>query len=79
MSGAVIGGLGGPMGFGETAVPYVELPACPDTGLFLNLLEAIGEAANAAGLLSLILAGFPPPVDASVAWATLSGLAIVRR
>ncbi|MCP5195883.1 MAG: transglutaminase family protein [Gammaproteobacteria bacterium] len=68
-------GIGRPssvQGFGETVAPCVELPACPDPRLFLSLLEAIGEAANAAGLSSLILAGFPPPVDASVAWTTLT-------
>lgn len=68
-------GIGWPepeQGFGEIAAPCVELPACPDTGLFLSLLAAIGEAANAAELPALILAGFPPPVDASVAWTTLT-------
>ena len=68
-------GIGWPnpeQGFGETTVPCVELPACPDTEIFFNLLTAIGEAANAAELPSLILAGFPPPVDTSVAWATLT-------
>ncbi|HRY16476.1 MAG TPA: transglutaminase family protein, partial [Candidatus Competibacteraceae bacterium] len=57
---------------GDHAAPCVELPACPDVGLFLSLLEAIGEAANIVGLPSLMLTGFPPPVDASVAWTTLT-------
>lgn len=59
-------------GSDEAAATCVELPACPDTGLFLSVLEAISEAANAAKLPALILAGFPPPVDASVAWTTLT-------
>jgi uncharacterized protein (DUF2126 family) len=40
--------------------------------LFLSLLEAVGAAANAVGLPGLILTGFPPPVDATVAWTTLT-------
>lgn len=59
-------------GSSEAAVPRVELPACGDVEFFLNLLEAIGEAARAAQLPALVLAGFPPPVDASVAWTTLT-------
>ncbi|MCB1777378.1 MAG: transglutaminase family protein [Candidatus Competibacteraceae bacterium] len=56
----------------DQVAPCVELPACPDVGLFLSLLEAISEAANIVGLPSLTLTGFPPPVDASVAWTTLT-------
>ncbi len=59
-------------GLGEAAVPCIELPAHGDVESFLGLLEAIGEAARAAGLSELILTGFPPPVDASVAWTTLT-------
>ncbi len=54
------------------AAPCVELPACPDVEMFQRLLAAIGAAANAAGLPGLILTGFSPPVDASVAWTTLT-------
>ena len=59
-------------GSGEAAVPRVELPACGEVALFLDLLETVGEAARAVGLPALILTGFPPPVDASVAWTTLT-------
>ncbi len=64
---------GGPeAGLGEAAIPRVELPACAEVEMFLNLLAAIGEAARAASLPGLILAGFPPPVDTTVAWTTLT-------
>ncbi len=67
-----IDGSGPEAGLGEATVPRVELPACGDVEFFVNLLAAIGEAARATGLPALILAGFPPPVDASVAWTTLT-------
>lgn len=73
--GTFLLGIGWPEpehGLGDVAAPCVELPACPETGLFLNLLEIIGEAAREAGLPGLILTGFSPPVDATVAWTTLT-------
>jgi uncharacterized protein (DUF2126 family) len=57
---------------GKNAALRVELPACDEVELFLNLLETIGEAARLAELPALILTGFPPPVDATVAWTTLT-------
>jgi len=68
-------GIGWPspeQGLGEVAAPCVELPACGEVALFLDLLAVIGAAANAAGLPGLVLSGFPPPVDATVAWTTLT-------
>ncbi|HRD66125.1 MAG TPA: transglutaminase family protein [Candidatus Competibacter sp.] len=59
-------------GASEPMVPCIELPACGDVEFFLNLLEVIGEAARIAKLPTLVLAGFPPPVDASIAWTTLT-------
>jgi uncharacterized protein (DUF2126 family) len=67
-----IGWPGPEQGLGEVAAPCVELPACGEVALFLELLAAVGEAANAVGLSGLILTGFPPPVDATVAWTTLT-------
>jgi uncharacterized protein (DUF2126 family) len=67
-----IGWPGPEQGLEAVAAPCVELPACPDGEMFQQLLAAIGAAANAAGLPALILTGFPPPVDASVAWTTLT-------
>ncbi len=54
------------------AVPCVELPACSSIALFMALLEAIGAAARRTGLATLVLNGFPPPVDATIAWTTLT-------
>lgn len=49
-------------------VVRLELPALPDVGAFAALLADVAHAAF--GLGALIMAGFPPPVDASVAFAT---------
>lgn len=59
-------------GLDGIAVPVVELPACDEPEFFMSMLEAIGEAANDIGLPGLVLTGFPPPVDASVAWTTVT-------
>jgi uncharacterized protein (DUF2126 family) len=59
-------------GLGEVAAPCLELPACAEVNLFLDLLETVGAAAREVGLPGLILTGFPPPVDATVAWTTLT-------
>jgi uncharacterized protein (DUF2126 family) len=53
-------------------VACIELPAVAEVALFLVLLEAVGEAAAASGLPSLILRGCPPPVDPTVRWATVT-------
>ena len=50
----------------------VDLPAVPDVPTFLTLLAILGSASRAANLPSLVLRGFPPPVDAAVAWTTLT-------
>jgi uncharacterized protein (DUF2126 family) len=49
-------------------VVHVELPALPDVAAFSVLLNDLGSATT--GLGALIFTGFPPPVDASVAFAT---------
>ena len=54
------------------AAPWVELPDCGEPERFLNLLADIGTAATACGLPSLMLGGFPPPVDVAIAWTTLT-------
>jgi len=56
----------------EASATCIELPACDEVAFFLTLLAVIGEAARAADLPALILTGFPPPVDASIAWTTLT-------
>jgi uncharacterized protein (DUF2126 family) len=51
---------------------WVELPALPDVSSFVTLLEVLARAARQADIGALGLRGFPPPVDASVAWTTLT-------
>jgi uncharacterized protein (DUF2126 family) len=48
----------------------MELPAFPNVAGFRVFLGALAKAA--ADLPGLILQGFPPPVDASVAWTTVT-------
>jgi uncharacterized protein (DUF2126 family) len=54
------------------AVPRLELPAFDSVEVFLAFLQALGAAAADANLSGLVLAGFPPPVDTSIAWTTLT-------
>jgi uncharacterized protein (DUF2126 family) len=54
------------------AVGCVELPAFGDTASFLRVLAAIADAARAGALGSLVLRGYPPPVDPTVRWATVT-------
>ncbi|MFM1891077.1 MAG: hypothetical protein RLZ44_154 [Pseudomonadota bacterium] len=53
-------------------LPVVELPAFAEVAAFLAFLEALQLAANRAGLTTLVLRGFPPPVDAAVAFTTVT-------
>lgn len=48
----------------------LELPAFPDVASFRAFLGALSKAA--ADLPALILQGFPPPVDAGIAWTTVT-------
>lgn len=50
----------------------IELPAFSDVRSFISFLGSISEAARALDLHSLILRGFPPPVDDSVLWTTIT-------
>lgn len=50
----------------------VDLPDLSDTERFLTLMYLLGEAAGRSGLSHLVVCGFPPPVDQSVAWTTLT-------
>ena len=52
--------------------PCIELPAFPDVPDFLVFLRQVAEAASLAGLQQLVWRGFPPPVDNTVAWTTLT-------
>ena len=53
-------------------MPRLELPSFPTVSLFLECIAAIGKAATDSGLGGLILEGFSPPVDATVAWTTFT-------
>lgn len=50
----------------------IELPALPSVAIFVQLLQAITQAAKETAIPSLVMQGFPPPVDASVAWTTIT-------
>jgi uncharacterized protein (DUF2126 family) len=56
----------------DGAVACLDLPEIAGVSIFLELLAAVGEAAARSGLPSLVLRGFPPPVDASVCFATVT-------
>ncbi len=53
-------------------VATCELPAFPTVSLFLRVAHAISAASRQCGVTSLCLLGLPPPVDASVAWTTIT-------
>jgi len=53
-------------------VARIELPAFATVEQFRRVLAAVSRAGRDASLGSLILAGYPPPVDASVSWATVT-------
>jgi uncharacterized protein (DUF2126 family) len=61
-----------PSGPGNSLQPCIELPGFSDVEMFANFVQRLAIAATAAGLASLVWRGFPPPVDASVAWMTLT-------
>ncbi|EGV16632.1 transglutaminase family protein [Thiocapsa marina] len=56
----------------DATVARIALPDCESVDQFGRCLAAIGTAATNAGLPALILTGHPPPVDASVAWTTIT-------
>jgi uncharacterized protein (DUF2126 family) len=53
-------------------VMRLELPMFTKTPLFLSVLESVAQAALASHLPTLILAGYPPPVDDTVEWTTVT-------
>ena len=50
----------------------IELPMFGEVAMFLAVLESVAQAALACHLPGLILAGYPPPVDATVEWTTVT-------
>ena len=59
-------------GPGNTPQPCIELPAFAEVALFMAFVQRVARAAHAAGLTALVWRGYPPPVDAGVAWTTLT-------
>lgn len=62
----------GDAGGEHSGVVRIELPQLTRADRFAELLDLIGEACRAARIEGLILGGYPPPVDQSVAWATIT-------
>lgn len=56
----------------DRPVARLELPAFPEVATFLTVLQAVADAARACDLPAFILAGHPPPVDATVEWTTVT-------
>ena len=50
----------------------IELPLFTGVALFLAVLESVAQASLAGQVATLILAGYPPPVDATVEWTTVT-------
>ena len=57
---------------GDRPVVVVDLPAFAAVDDFLVFLSALQSAATATGLTGLVLRGFPPPVDGTVAFTTVT-------
>ena len=50
----------------------VELPAFKPVNRFLQFLEVLNMSANEAGLNTLQLTGYPPPIDQFISWTTVT-------
>jgi uncharacterized protein (DUF2126 family) len=61
-----------PTGADDSLQPCIELPGFADVDLFLAFVNRVARAAVEAGLDNLVWRGFPPPVDDSVAWMTVT-------
>ena len=61
-----------PSGPVNSLQPCIEMPGFADVELFAIFVQCVAIAASATGLTGLVWRGFPPPVDASVAWMTLT-------
>jgi uncharacterized protein (DUF2126 family) len=61
-----------PTGPGDSLQPCIELPGFPEVASFMAFLRCVAQAATASGLGKLVWRGFPPPVDETVAWTTLT-------
>jgi uncharacterized protein (DUF2126 family) len=50
----------------------IELPAFKTVTSFLQFLDVISQSANEAALDTLLFVGYPPPVDQSISWTTVT-------
>ncbi|QEG02126.1 hypothetical protein Mal15_62090 [Stieleria maiorica] len=56
----------------QDGIATLEFPKIPDVKLFERLLDAIANVAIELELPSIILCGYPPPVDSTVCWTTIT-------
>jgi uncharacterized protein (DUF2126 family) len=56
----------------QRATARIELPMFDSPALFLAVLDCLAQAARAGALPALIVAGYPPPVDVTMAWTTVT-------
>ncbi|WP_182865299.1 transglutaminase family protein [Rhodopirellula sp. JC639] len=56
----------------QDGIATLELPKIPDVKLFERLLDALSNAAIELELPAIILCGYPPPVDSTVSWTTIT-------
>jgi uncharacterized protein (DUF2126 family) len=61
-----------PTGPGDSRQPCIELPGFPEVATFMAFVRCVAQAAHKSGLSELVWCGFPPPVDETVAWTTLT-------
>jgi len=61
-----------PTGPGDSRQPCIELPEFSQVATFMAFLQRLAQAARETGLSELVWRGFPPPVDETVAWTTLT-------
>jgi len=50
----------------------LELPLIGEVATFLAVLETVAQASLASHLPTLLVAGYPPPLDATVEWTTVT-------
>lgn len=50
----------------------VELPAFDDASTFLWFMKLLEQVSTETGVATLVLAGYPPPVDETVCWTTIT-------
>lgn len=56
----------------EHNLPIVDLPAIASVTAFLQVLQCLADAANLLEVPGMVLSGFGPPVDQSVAFTTIT-------